>query len=344
MLLCNHRFKPSFLLLLASTFVPLLAAASDKATAQGIAWRHDLAAAQAEASQANKLVLIHFWTETCGPCKRLEKLVFNSPGVATSIARDYVPVKINAAVSQDITSKYGITRVPTDVVITPSGEFVKAFVSPATPMAYVGIMGDVASTYRSQNTAFNQIAAAAPFSQSPANQQLPPNGQPINPAYSGLAASTPPTAQPAAPSSAPKQTPYDRYAAAAPQPPVDRYAMNEPTTPVTAAPAVVSHPQPVAPVTPAPVVPVTNPHYTAPAAAPAASVAPPTPATPQAAAPTPKPPNGPHEPVAARQPGCWLRWLLPRHDEKRVAMDQGRCEVGCDPPWPHVPVRRSSRT
>ncbi len=293
MLSRSHRYSPSFVLLLTSMFASMAGLASSTAHAQGIAWRHDLASAQAEASQANKLVLIHFWTPTCAPCKRLEKVVFNSPGVAGSIARDYVPVKINAAASPEIASKYQITRVPTDVVVTSAGQLVKTFVSPATPMAYVGLMGEVASAYRSQHSAYNQIASKASFNKTPASERLQPAGQPLNPAYSGLATVAQPTVQQvaAAPGGTPKQTIYDRYAAAAPQPPVDRYAMKEPTTPVVTAPVPVVVNNPVAsqsapPVTPIPATSVANPHYAAPAATtPAAS---PAPAAPEAVAPTPR--------------------------------------------------------
>jgi protein disulfide-isomerase len=142
----------------------LLAPTTAFAQEAGIAWRTDVAAAQAEAQRSGKLVLLHFWAESCGPCKLLEKRVFTQPGVASAVEANYVPVKVNANEAQQLVDAYGITKVPTDVVVTPSGDLVKSFVSPATPMAYIAVTNELASTVRDRSGApFQAMANASPY-------------------------------------------------------------------------------------------------------------------------------------------------------------------------------------
>jgi protein disulfide-isomerase len=147
-------------LIVLSLVAPVAAFAQEA----GIAWRADVAAAQAEAQRTGKLVLLHFWTESCGPCKLLEKRVFTQPGVASAVEANYVPVKVNANEAPQLVEAYGITKVPTDVVVTPQGDLVKSFVSPATPMAYVAVTNELASTVRDRSGApFQAMANASPY-------------------------------------------------------------------------------------------------------------------------------------------------------------------------------------
>ena len=63
--------------------------------------------------------------------------MFNQPGVANAIETQFVPVKLNADENSATATWYGITRVPTDVIVTPDGQIVAKLISPPTPAAYV---------------------------------------------------------------------------------------------------------------------------------------------------------------------------------------------------------------
>ncbi|MCA9238592.1 MAG: thioredoxin family protein, partial [Planctomycetales bacterium] len=160
--------------------------------AQGIQWRASVDAARQEAAQAKKLVLLHFWGPTCGPCVALERTVFNQPAVAGAIEQQYVPVKIDASEAPALAQAYGITKLPTDVILTADNQVVRRMVSPGTPMDYVSTMQQVAHTY-AQNAgsayqaAANQAPVASPFA-----------SQVTNNAYANL--TIPPVAPPSAPS------------------------------------------------------------------------------------------------------------------------------------------------
>lgn len=186
------------------------------AFAQGIQWRANLDAARQEAAQSNKLVLLHFWGPTCGPCVALERTVFNQPTVAGAIEQQYVPVKVNAAEAPALAQAYGITKLPTDVILTADNQVVRRMVSPGTPMDYVSTMQQVASTHAQKagsayQDAVNQASAGSPFASPVANS-----------AYANLTIPTAAPPTPPAASSQPKvaQQPVQVNNPHASQPPV----------------------------------------------------------------------------------------------------------------------------
>ncbi|HEY2761843.1 MAG TPA: thioredoxin domain-containing protein [Pirellulales bacterium] len=102
-----------------------------------ILWQTDLEVAKRIASQTNRMVLVHFWSPSCGPCKLLEKDVFSQPQVQQAIQSRFVPVKLNADDWPTTVKAYGVTRLPTDLVLTPNGQIIGRMVSPLKPDAYL---------------------------------------------------------------------------------------------------------------------------------------------------------------------------------------------------------------
>ncbi len=130
---------------------------------EAIHWHNDLESAKAVARESKRLVLIHFWTPSCVPCKSLERNVFSQPGVSSAIESQFVPVKLNADENSATAQSFGITRVPTDVVITPDGRVIGQLISPPTPAAYVAEVTDFARKYASiSGRAYAGAVAAAP--------------------------------------------------------------------------------------------------------------------------------------------------------------------------------------
>ncbi|MCC7476629.1 MAG: thioredoxin family protein [Pirellulales bacterium] len=133
------------------------------AQSEAVHWQGDLESAKTVAKQTNRLVLIHFWATTCGPCVALEKNVFSQPSVAGAIEAQFVPVKLNADQNTATAEYYGISRVPTDVVITPDGQVVGKLISPPTPGAYVAELTSVANQYATRlGQQYAQAATNAP--------------------------------------------------------------------------------------------------------------------------------------------------------------------------------------
>lgn len=154
------RHRLHFQALVLSVLLALPAAAQE-----GIRWQQDIEGAKTLARQSGRLVLIHFWTPECGPCKTLDQNVFNQPGVAGAVETRFVPVKLNANENSAIAEGFGITRVPTDILLTADGRVIGKIISPPTPAGYVAEVTKVAAQYQysgQSGSAFDAAAAAAP--------------------------------------------------------------------------------------------------------------------------------------------------------------------------------------
>lgn len=183
--------------MLASLLMATLANAQES----GIRWQQDIESAKAEARQTHRMVLVHVVADGCGPCRALESNVFNQPGVAAAIEQQFVPVKLNANEYPAIAQAFGITRVPTDVIVTPEGEVIGKMISPATPAAYVAETTQIVKQYASRSGQAYQLAAANA-----------PNPATLNAAYANLpigqtSMQTPPAAPAVAPAIAATQAP-----------------------------------------------------------------------------------------------------------------------------------------
>jgi len=197
--------------------------------ADSVKWRSSVDAAKVEAAQTGKLVLLHFWSTSCAPCKQLESNVFSQPQVGQLIEQHFVPVKISADTSPAFASLYNIDRVPTDVVLSPQGNVVAKLACPPDALGYSTQLLNLSQHYRQQIAKHNAPAQA-----------------PIQSAYAGLKvgqynnapiATAPVSAQPSAatPASQPQVT-HNAYISAAANPQV-------PSQVVTAAPNRYGNPQ-----------------------------------------------------------------------------------------------------
>jgi YHS domain-containing protein/thiol-disulfide isomerase/thioredoxin len=198
-------------------------------------WQTNLESAKQLAAQTNRLVLVHFWSPSCVPCKQVEKNVFSAPQVQQTIEAHFVPVKINADDWPTTTKQYGISALPTDLIITPTGQIVGRMISPQTPDAYL------------QKLASESSGASAPIAAQPAPSPVaPPASTVYSPAAAGIGATAPAASHwlpqsvappanitaavtPAAPSAAPANVGWGAASAAKPNnaaPAISAYSDN----------------------------------------------------------------------------------------------------------------------
>ncbi|HEV3270912.1 MAG TPA: thioredoxin [Candidatus Methylacidiphilales bacterium] len=65
---------------------------------------------ESEVLKANKLVVVDFWAEWCGPCKMIAPLLEE---VARELSDKIKIVKINVDQEQQLAQEYGIYNIPT---------------------------------------------------------------------------------------------------------------------------------------------------------------------------------------------------------------------------------------
>jgi thiol:disulfide interchange protein DsbD len=88
-------------------------------------WRHDEAAAFAEAKSAGKGVLIDFSATYCKPCGKLETDTFSADGVYEKILAEYVPLKFDVSKGSDLDDqhqeKYDAETLPAVILLDADG-------------------------------------------------------------------------------------------------------------------------------------------------------------------------------------------------------------------------------
>jgi protein disulfide-isomerase len=273
-----RRLGPTTILLLlcamlASPALAQLPAFGASEQTSGVQWLSDLEAAKKLARETNRMVLVHFWTPSCGPCLNLDKTVFNQTSVSAALETKFVPVKLNANENSATAQGFGITRVPTDVILTPDGQVVGKLISPPTPAGYVAEVMQAAATYAATpGQTFANAAANAPMpsqlNAAYASLQVPPNTQPA--IAEPTAGPTAATAGPATVTTNPQANPFVSSAGASPAGQLtNQFAQPAGATTATAgavgippasASAVGFSPPPVSPPAASPPVQVANPY------------------------------------------------------------------------------------
>lgn len=136
----------TFLLKKLGLSVFFLVAVVSTATSQDISWQTDLVTANSLAAKQRKFVWLHFTADWCQPCKSLETFVFTSPLLQAAIENNVIPVKVDVDLQKELVSEYGISGVPTDVVLTPAGRVITKRNSPSTIDDYTKMFKGLSKT------------------------------------------------------------------------------------------------------------------------------------------------------------------------------------------------------
>ncbi len=88
-----------------------------------VPWQRDLAAAQEQARDQNRLILLEFDSLNCGYCKLMDGEVFSRPEVVP-LLEDFIPVRLDMDRFQSEARRFGVRGVPAFYVLTPAGEVI----------------------------------------------------------------------------------------------------------------------------------------------------------------------------------------------------------------------------
>lgn len=114
--------------------------AQPAASEQTIQWESDLRAAHARAQQENKHLLLHFYSDNCVWCDRLEAGAFKSPQVIDSINQNFIALKIHAGQNPSLAKTFRVSSFPTDVIVTTQGTALAHGTSPQAADRYVAML------------------------------------------------------------------------------------------------------------------------------------------------------------------------------------------------------------
>lgn len=122
---------------LAIAGVSILALVAGRTAFAGeIRWATDLGAAQRQATQEGKLLLLHFQSKDCAPCRTVEATVFADETVVSAIHEKYVPVRVDVDELPEVAAEFQVKSWPTDVIVTTEGTQLYRGVSPAKANVY----------------------------------------------------------------------------------------------------------------------------------------------------------------------------------------------------------------
>jgi thioredoxin-related protein len=122
------------LILLGSLFVWISPPPSAK-TNEGVGW-YSYDEGTKKARESDKPILLDFYTDWCGWCKKMDKETYGSRDVQQFLNLRFIPIKINAESKEvihvdgkemkmrDLTRKYGVRGYPTTVFLESDGNLI----------------------------------------------------------------------------------------------------------------------------------------------------------------------------------------------------------------------------
>jgi thioredoxin-related protein len=143
-----------------------------------IEWVSDWREAREQAQSQQRLVLLHFYSQNCPPCQRLERNVFPRPEVGRAMGSGYIAVKIDVDQQPELAKFYRVNQWPTDVIVDPRGkEVYRSSPTPQDPNRFISMLDEVRAHYHVGRQ-------ATPQSREPAQVASRPSGAAAQPSLS----------------------------------------------------------------------------------------------------------------------------------------------------------------
>ena len=110
--------------------------------AHAVLWEYDLGSALQKAKTAQKPVMVDFYTDWCGWCKKLDSDTYSSPKVG-ELAKKFICVKVDADKNKNAAAKYQVDGYPTIIFLNYEGGIDERVVGYRNSDDFAGVMSAV---------------------------------------------------------------------------------------------------------------------------------------------------------------------------------------------------------
>ena len=133
--------------LLATQMLASCAKESKKEAAGVVGWLTSYEEAMTAAKKNKKPVMIDFYADWCGWCKRLDSDTYIDEDVV-ALAQDFISLKIDADVEKDLSSRYKVVGLPTILFIDANGNEIHRVVGYRPPQDFVKEMNSALEAFK----------------------------------------------------------------------------------------------------------------------------------------------------------------------------------------------------
>lgn len=106
-----------------------------------IVWHHSLADAITEAQRRNTLILVDAYADWCIWCKKLDEDTLSNPRVHAQM-KEFTLLKVNTDEQVDLARRFGVTGLPTTVILNAEGEVVLSQSGYLPPESYLELLAE----------------------------------------------------------------------------------------------------------------------------------------------------------------------------------------------------------
>lgn len=133
-------------------------------------WQADYAKAEAEARRLGVPLVVHFYADWCGPCRQMEADVLSRPELMAEFGTRVVGVKVNTDNRPDLVTRFGITSLPSDVIVGPDAKVLAKTTGYQERQGYIGRVAGFGAQF--VKAAKTMVAAVKPGGSQPAATQV----------------------------------------------------------------------------------------------------------------------------------------------------------------------------